>query len=179
LTIKTNKMKKISYLLIVLLSLIACEGDRGPQGPQGIDGGVILGNVYEINRDLLPQNNYSTVFEFPLDIEVFESDVVLVYLLEEVVNDEGGPASVWTPLPQSFFFDDGNQVVYTYNHTYFDVNIFLDGNVNLDTVPDEFIFNKTFRIAIIPAEFAENNPNLNSYESVMQTMPDAKIIKID
>ncbi|EMY81882.1 hypothetical protein pgond44_05045 [Psychroflexus gondwanensis ACAM 44] len=172
-------MKKISYLLIVLLSLIACEGDRGPQGPQGIDGGVILGNVYEINRDLLPQNNYSTVFEFPLDIEVFESDVVLVYLLEEVVNDEGGPASVWTPLPQSFFFDDGNQVVYTYNHTYFDVNIFLDGNVNLDTVPDEFIFNKTFRIAIIPAEFAENNPNLNSYESVMQTMPDAKIIKID
>jgi len=165
--------------LIVLLSLIACEGDRGPQGPQGIDGGVILGNVYEINRDLLPQNNYSTVFEFPLDIEVFESDVVLVYLLEEVVNDEGGPASVWTPLPQSFFFDDGNQVVYTYNHTYFDVNIFLDGNVNLDTVPDEFIFNKTFRIAIIPAEFAENNPNLNSYESVMQTMPDAKIIKID
>ena len=172
-------MKKISYLLIVLLSLIACEGDRGPQGPQGIDGGVILGNVYEINRDLLPQNNYSTVFEFPLDIEVFESDVVLVYLLEEVINDEGGPASVWTPLPQSFFFDDGNQVVYTYNHTYFDVNIFLDGNVNLDTVPDEFIFNKTFRIAIIPAEFAENNPNLNSYESVMQTMPDAKIIKID
>ncbi|TXE19806.1 hypothetical protein ES731_07125 [Psychroflexus gondwanensis] len=172
-------MKKISYLLIVLLSLIACEGDRGPQGPQGIDGGVILGNVYEINRDLLPQNNYSTVFEFPLDIEVFESDVVLVYLLEEVVNDEGGPVSVWTPLPQSFFFDDGNQVVYTYNHTYFDVNIFLDGNVNLDTVPDEFIFNKTFRIAIIPAEFAENNPNLNSYESVMQTMPDAKIIKID
>jgi hypothetical protein len=172
-------MKKISYLLIVLLSLIACEGDRGPQGPQGIDGGVILGNVYEINRDLLPQNNYSTGFEFPLDIEVFESDVVLVYLLEEVINDEGGPASVWTPLPQSFFFDDGNQVVYTYNHTYFDVNIFLDGNVNLDTVPDEFIFNKTFRIAIIPANFAENNPNLNSYESVMQTMPDAKIIKID
>jgi hypothetical protein len=172
-------MKKISYLLIVLLSLIACEGDRGPQGPQGIDGGVILGNVYEINRDLLPQNNYSTVFEFPLDIEVFESDVVLVYLLEEVINDEGGPASVWTPLPQSFFFDDGNQVVYTYNHTYFDVNIFLDGNVNLDTVPDEFIFNKTFRIAIIPANFAENNPNLNSYESVMQTMPDAKIIKMD
>jgi len=179
LTLKTNNMKKISYLLIVLLSLIACEGDRGPQGPQGIDGGVILGNVYEINRDLLPQNNYSTGFEFPLDIEVFESDVVLVYLLEEVINDEGGPASVWTPLPQSFFFDDGNQVVYTYNHTYFDVNIFLDGNVNLDTVPDEFIFNKTFRIAIIPANFAENNPNLNSYESVMQTMPDAKIIKID
>ena len=55
-------MKKVSYLLIVVLSLIACEGDRGPQG---LDGGVFLGNVYEINRDLLPQNNYSTVFEFP------------------------------------------------------------------------------------------------------------------
>ncbi len=87
-------MKKISCLLIVLLSLIACEGDRGPQGPQGIDGGVLLGNVYEINRDLLPQNNYSTVFEFPLDIEVFDSDVVLVYLLSEVINDEGGPATI-------------------------------------------------------------------------------------
>ena len=169
-------MKKVSYLLILVLGLIACEGDRGPQG---LDGGVLLGNVYEINRDLLPQNNYSTVFEFPLDIEVLPSDVVLVYLLEEVINDIGGPANVWTPLPQSFFFDDGSQVVYTYNHTYFDANIFLDGNIDLDTVPDEFIFNKTFRIAIIPAKFAESNPDLNSYESVMQIIPDAKIITID
>ena len=70
-------------------------------------------------------------------------------------------------------------MVYTYNHTYFDANIFLDGNVDLDTVPDEFIFNKTFRIAIIPAKFAESNPDLNSYESVMQIIPDAKIITID
>ena len=175
-------MKKISYLLILVLSLLACEGDRGPIGPQGLqglDGDAVFGNVFEITRDLLPQDDYSTIFEFPLDVEVFESDVVLVYLLEEVIDDVNGSASVWTPLPQSFFFDNGSQVVYTYNHTYFDANIFLDGNVDLDRVPDEFIFNKTFRIAIIPAKFAENNPDLNSYESVMQTIPDAKIITID
>ncbi|MFN2262219.1 MAG: hypothetical protein ABR595_09170, partial [Psychroflexus sp.] len=59
-------------------------------------------------------------FEFPLDVEVFESDVVMVYLLEEQISDSSGPVDVWTPLPQSFFFNDGSQVVYNFNHTFFD-----------------------------------------------------------
>ncbi|MBQ0741346.1 hypothetical protein J9332_44450, partial [Aquimarina celericrescens] len=67
---------------------------------------------------------------------------------------------------------------YNYNHTFFDVNIFLDGNIDLNAVSNDFLTNQVFRIAIIPADFAESNEDLNSYESVMQAMPDAKVLKV-
>ncbi|WP_127846404.1 hypothetical protein [Psychroflexus aestuariivivens] len=176
-------MKKISTILLGILFLISCEGDRGPAGPPGPPGSgeAIIGNIYEIEADLLPQNNYATNYEFPLDVEVFESDVVMVYLLEEQISDSSGPVDVWTPLPQSFFFNDGSQVVYNFNHTFFDVKIFLNGNTNLDTLPDAFIFNQIFRIAILPADFAENNPNvnLNNLESVMQATNNNEIEKLN
>jgi hypothetical protein len=172
-------MKKISFLLVLALILASCEGDRGPQGPPGLDGGIERGTILEVTNDFTPQNDYSFLYEFPNTVEVFEDDVVQVYLLEEVVDDINGPADVWTPLATSFFFEDGSQLVYNYNHTYFNVLFFLGGNVDLNTVSNDLLLNQTFRIAIIPAEFAESNPNLNSLESVMQAMPNAQIIKLD
>lgn len=176
-------MKKISLLFALILVIVSCEGDRGPIGPPGPigDPGVaLIGTILEIEGDFTSQNGYSFVYEFPpSEVEVFESDVVQVYLLEDVINDNGESVDLWTPLPNSFFFDDGSQLVYNYNHTFFDVNIFLDGNVNFNTLPNAYLTNQVFRIAIIPAAFAENNPNLNSYEALMQAMPDAKVLKLE
>ena len=87
----------------------------------------------------------------------------MVYLLETEISDSSGPIDVWTPLPQSFFFDNGSELVYNFNHTFLDVSLFLDGNTNLDTIPFEFIDDKEFRIAILPADFA-NNPNVDLYD---------------
>lgn len=151
---------KISILSILFILITACEGDPGPQGPPGVN---ILGQVFEVTVDFSPANNYQVLVEFPQDIEVFESDVVMVYLLETEISDSSGPIDVWTPLPQSFFFDNGSELVYNFNHTFLDVSLFLDGNTNLDTIPFEFIDDKEFRIAILPADFA-NNPNVDLYD---------------
>ncbi len=151
---------KISILSILFILITACEGDPGPQGPPGVN---ILGQVFEVTVDFSPANNYQVLVEFPQDIEVFESDVVMVYLLETEISDSSGPIDVWTPLPQSFFFDNGSELVYNFNHTFLDVSLFLDGNTNLDTIPFEFIDDKEFRIALLPADFA-NNPNVDLYD---------------
>ncbi|MBZ9627477.1 hypothetical protein LB456_00700 [Psychroflexus sp. CAK57W] len=179
-------MKKISLLLALIFVMVSCEGERGPVGPvgpMGETGDALLGTILEIEGDFTAENGYSFLYEFPpSEVEVFESDVVQVYLLEEVIQDNGESVDVWTPLPNSFFFDGGNQLVYNYNHTYFDVNIFLDGNVDFrsftDAEANAYLFNQVFRIAIIPAAYAENNPDLNSYEALMQAMPDAKVLKV-
>ncbi|SDG62446.1 hypothetical protein [Psychroflexus sediminis] len=176
-------MKKISLLLALILVIVSCEGERGPIGPPGPigePGEALIGTILEIEGDFTAENGYSFLYEFPTsEVVVFESDVVQVYLLEEVINDNGDFVDVWTPLPNSFFFSDASQLVYNYNHTFFDVNLFLDGNVDFKTVSNDFLLNQVFRIAIIPAAFAEKNPNLTSYEALMQAMPDAKVLKID
>lgn len=175
-------MKKISLLLVLAFIVLSCTGDRGPMGPQGVQGETgdfLIGTVFEVEGDFTAQNDYSFSFEFPPDeVEVFESDVVLVYLLEEVISDSTGPIDVWTPLPNSFFFNDGSQLVYNFNHTFFDVNIFLDGNVDFKTVPNDFLLDQVFRIAIIPADFAELNPNIYTYESLMDALPEVNILKV-
>lgn len=173
-------MKKINLLFILSLLIVSCEGSRGPQGPPGESGATLLGTIFEIEADFTAQNDYYTTFEFPAnEIEVFETDIVQVYLLEEVISDTSGPIDVWTPLPTSFFFDDGSQLIYNYNHTFFEVNLFLGGNINFNSVSNDRLFNQVFRIVVIPADFAAEAKGLNSYEAVIQTIPDAKIVKID
>ncbi len=163
-------MKKF-IVLIISLALISCEGPQGPPGPPGFDGINILGNVFEANVTFSPGNGYSSLIPFPNNYEVFESDVVMVYLLEEQVSDPSGPIDVWTPLPQSFFLNDGSQVVYNFNHTFLDVNLFLDGNVNLNSLGPGFTNNQIFRIAVLPAEFADSfDGNLENYNEVIQAL---------
>ncbi len=174
-------MKKLIVLLISV-TLLSCEGPQGPPGPPGFDG--LIGNVFDVEVNFTPGNGYSNLIAFPNNIEVFESDVVMVYLLEEQVSDPSGPIDVWTPLPQSFFVDGGNQVVYNFNHTFLDVNLFLDGNANLDTLGPGFTNNQVFRIAILPADFLENfDGNLQNYSQVMQALkvqnPDLEVINLN
>jgi hypothetical protein len=160
-------MKKL-FLLIISIALISCEG---PAGPPGFDGINILGNVFDVSVDFTPNNGYSSIIAFPNNIEVFESDVVMVYLLEEQLSDPTGPIDVWSPLPQTFFLNDGTQVVYNFNHTFLDVSLFLDGNVNLDSLGIGFTNNQIFRIAILPADFAEQfGVNIENYSEVIQVL---------
>ncbi len=160
-------MKKIIVLLISV-TLLSCEGPQGPPGPPGFDGVNILGNVFEANVNFSANNGYSAIVPFPNNIEVFESDVVMVYLLDGQVN---GDVDVWTPLPRSFFFTDGLQVVYNFDHTSIDVNLFLDGNVELNSLGPAFTDNQIFRIAILPAGFVEEfNINLENYNEVITTL---------
>jgi hypothetical protein len=161
-------MKKFIIVLISVVFL-SCEGPRGPQGPPGFDG--LIGSVFDVEVDFTPGNGYANLIVFPNNIEVFESDVVMVYLLEEQVSDPSGPIDVWTPLPQPFFVNGGFQVVYNFNYTFLDVNLFLDGNVNLGDLGPGFTQDQVFRIAVIPAEFLETyDVNISNYDEVMNAL---------
>ena len=138
---------------------LSCEGPTGPPGPPGFDGqdGVnILGQVYDIVGDFTPGNGYTLFSVFSEDapsVEVFETDVVLVYILWERVDDPTGPIDVWRLLPQTRLLDQGI-LQYNYDHTFLDVSIFLEADFNLGSLQPGDTNNQVFRIAILPADGA-------------------------
>jgi hypothetical protein len=148
-------MKNLALFLAFTTTVIltSCTGDQGPPGPQGEPGINILGQVFEVTVDFTPGNGYSRLIQFPSNVEVFESDAVLVYLLEDVVPGNGGGIDVWSQLPQTFFVDQGT-LIYNFDYTFLDVRLFLDANFNLDTLGSAFTNDQTFRIAVVPSEFA-------------------------
>jgi len=65
-------------------------------------------------------NSNEFTYEFASDgIEVFESDAVLVYRSEESLSDSSGPIDVWKLMPQTIYFNNGDELVYNYDHTFF------------------------------------------------------------
>lgn len=150
-------MRKLKILmsLIAVLALASCKGDRGPQGPSG---GSVLGKVFEVKVDFTPQNNYNHTFKFPKGVVVYESDVLLVYLLEEVT---GNDVDVWTPLPQTYFDKNLGTMIYSFNHSFLDVKLFLDADFPLNQLSPQFTKDQVFRIAIVPMEFAEEGLSMD------------------
>lgn len=149
-------MKKLFLFLSMssLLLLTSCFNDD--------DSRVFndLGQVFETTVDFTNGNDFRQLITIPSDIDVFESDAILVYWLEDVVTGNNGESfDVWSPLPQSVFLDDGS-FQYNFNHTFIDVLVFLQGDIDLNTLGSEFTNNQTFRIAIVPAEFANTNPTM-------------------
>jgi len=150
-------MKNIFLLFAITGSLIfsSCEGDQGPQGAPGIN---ILGQVFEVTVNFTAGNDFSRLVTIPSNVEVFESDVILVYWLEDVVPDgAGGTLDVWSQLPQTIYLDGGGSFQYTFNHTFIDVLLFLQGDVDLSTLGSGFTIDQVFRIAVVPSEFADVN----------------------
>ena len=149
-------MKKILLLLslssLLLLSSCYTENDTIQVAS--------LSQVFETTVDFTNSNDYSQLVNIPIDIEVYESDVILVYWLEDVISDgTGGTFDVWTPLPQTIYTTQGS-FQYSFNHTFIDVFLFLQGDINLDSLSSNLTNNQTFRIAIVGAEFAKTNPSM-------------------
>lgn len=160
------------FALSTTVLLTSCQGDPGPPG---LDGTSSLGQVFETTVDFQynpSSNTYSSAFiAFPF--EVFESDVVLTYRYEGSADiGNGQTADVWTQLPQSVFYLDNSGDVYQYNfnHTFIDVQFTIEGNFDLTNIgnnPDP-TKNQTFRIAVVPAEFAATNPTMKQILERMQ-----------
>lgn len=151
-------MKKLLSLLVVAsVFFVSCssDGEPGPPGPpgqDGIDGVNVVGQAFEINVDFIESADYSIFADIPTNIEVLDSDIVLVYWLE--FEDNGN--DVWNLIPQTIYFDDG-QFQYNYNHTAFDVNIYLQGNIDLNTLGERYTQDQVFKIVVLPVDYAENN----------------------
>jgi len=149
-------MKYILVFLAISSSLFfsSCEGPEGPPGEPGIN---ILGQVFEVTVDFTAGNDFQELITIPSNVEVFESDVILVYWLEDVVAGGGGTIDVWSQLPQTIYLDGGGSFQYTFNHSFIDVLLFLQGDVDLTTLGNGFTNDQIFRIAVVPSEFADAN----------------------
>lgn len=175
-------MKKIYFLLSVLaFSLASCSGDdgpmgppgpQGPQGPAGVDG--LIGTVFDIQDDFTAANEYSLFAEYSdfTDVEVFETDVVLVYLKVGEDGEAGGePVEIWRLIPQTYYLEGGETMQYNYDYTFFDVSIFLAASVPLEDLSAAFTDDQVFRVAIIPAEMAQDSSlDVSDYNAVMSAM---------
>jgi hypothetical protein len=186
-TLKTNIciMKKIALLLTLAIVFISCEGPAGPLGLPGFNGedGVnIVAQSYEFTTSFSAPD-YETQSIYPNSIEVFPTDMTLVYILwDEVPSDDGGFVDVWRLLPQTVYSDFG-EFAYNYDATTGDVRVFLDGPLTTDftqLAPGD-TDNQIFRVVILPVDLA-NDPRLDitDYNSVMNMVgiSESDVIKI-
>ncbi|MGI9553072.1 MAG: collagen-like protein [Aurantibacter sp.] len=175
-------MKKATLLFGTFLAIffISCEGPIGPPGFDGLDGldgldgqdGVnILGKVIDLEGDFTAENEYSILFEFPQTVEVFETDVVLVYLLWDQTEDSNGEAvDIWRLMPQTRILDQG-LLQYNYDYTFLDVSMFLEADFDLGTLQSGDTDAQVFRVAILPAEMAAGSRmDKSNIANVMQTL---------
>lgn len=162
-------MKKITLTIAAIFAIVltACSGSDGVDGVDGLDGVNTTGNIYQVSGDFIPENDYTLTFEFPTAVEVFESDVVLVYILwEQVDGTDGQPINVWRLLPQTRLLDQGT-LIYNYDHTFVDANIFLESDFDLSTLATGDTDNQTFRVAILPAEAVNGKLDTSNINDVM------------
>lgn len=158
-------MKKTTLVLSAILTLlmVSCgvdgldgrdglDGFDGRDGSNGQNGINILGQVIDIEGSFIVEDDYSIFYDFTENnIEVFETDVVLVYILFGQTEDDNGDAvDIWRLLPQTLILDQG-LLQYNYDYTFFDVNIFLEANFDLASLLPGDTDNQVFRIAILPA----------------------------
>ena len=188
-------MKKLSTLIIcALFAFSSCTTDsvQGPPGPQGPEGqsGVngFIGTAIDVTGDFTEENFYTlSLFFDDVDLEVFESDAVLVYVKAADGEDSNGNAlEIFRALPQTYFFGDIT-LQQNFDFTFEDVFIFLDG-VNSDgtqldfgALDSEFRLNQKFRVIVLPADFAQNRQqlDLNNMNAVMKALniKEADVIK--
>ncbi|MGB3149793.1 MAG: collagen-like protein [Maribacter sp.] len=187
-------MKKYNLILGALITLffLSCEGPQGPPGFDGFDGrdgidgldgrnGLEQAAILEIEGTFSAADDYSIFFEFPQTVEVFETDVVLVYLLWDQTEDGNGePVDIWRLLPQTRILDQG-LLQYNYDFTFFDVNIFLESDFDLSTLPAADTDNQVFRIAVLPATDVSGKMDTSNINSVMSAlgMSESDVTKIN
>ena len=169
-------MKRVFGILLsfAFLFLIACQGEPGPpglDGQDGLDGDSFIGLVLTRTGDFTAENGYTLYYQYPDDITVYESDVVLVYILWEQAEDTNGDLiDVWRLLPQTVVLDEG-VLQYNFDYTSADIQIFLEGTVDFNTLLPAEALNQTFRIVILPADYAKsNNLDVTDYNMLMKSL---------
>jgi len=167
-------MKTLSKIILAfsILFLGSCtfngqDGAPGPQGPAGQDGQEAF--VFEYtDLTFSASNEYKQLLELPSDFQMLESDKVLVYFLYDYLEDTD--LDVWRALPQTEFTNFGT-LVYNYDFTIYDVNLFLDGNFDLNLLGASFTDNWIARVVVVPGQFTNGRSvapvDYNDYHAVM------------
>ena len=127
-------MKNI-FLLLFTLAIIStsCSNDDDRVIP--VDNDTIA-NTFEITvPSFNATNNYLTNITVPDNIDVFDTDVALVYILDKTKSTS--IRDVWNPLPLTINFEDGKYARFNYNFLFnftqnvADLEIFIESNSKL------------------------------------------------
>ena len=156
-------MKKILLLFAALgsLTLSSCNND---DDFVAVDNDTIA-EVFELSNidfALEPGTGRYTVL-YPLDPNIVESDVVLVY---RIVNDEG--FLVKQPIPRTLYLDGDDEIDYDFNFSSEDILFIMDANFDLADAP-AYTQNQSFRVAIVPGYFS-STVDVNDYDAVMAAL---------
>jgi hypothetical protein len=173
-------MKKLTaiVLLFIMVIFVSCEGPMGPPGVPGQDGDYLIGTIFEMQGDFRPSNNYELFFDFPGDFEIYDTDVVLVYILWEVLDINGQATDLWRLLPQTVILNDG-LLQYNYDYTVADVRMFLEGTTDFNNLLPAETDNQVFRIAVLPADFiAKKSIDINDFNSLI-TLPSIELNSLE
>ena len=172
-------------LLIAITSIFIISSCTGEDGIDGLDGVNIEASVFEVNNvNFISENGLSATKKIVVDsnVNILETDVPLVFVLDPEATADNGGLEVWEPLPRIFFFEDGGQAQFRFNFIFdestniFDLDITLESN-DFDALGSTFTDNQTFRIAIVPA-FNVSNFSAQA-SSLLQTMDNSEIILLD
>lgn len=168
-------MRKLYHfsLMLTLIFAIACEGPegppgpegepgiQGPQGPQGLqgpEGTSISGQVLDIGGwNFSEENEYFLGIDFEeYNMTVLESDIVLVYRLHNIYEDENGEGVfVWKALPQIIMFEEGI-LQYDFIHSFEFAAIFIDTQFEISELGEGWTSDQAFRIVVVPGEAVDN-----------------------
>ncbi|NNL02931.1 MAG: collagen-like protein, partial [Eudoraea sp.] len=86
------------------------------------------------------------------------------------VDGNGEPLDIWRLLPQTRILNQG-LLQYNYDFTFLDVLLFLESDFDLGTLSPGDTDNQVFRIAIVPAEFAQSSKmDTSNIEEVMSSL---------
>ncbi len=162
-------MKKIIALLcFTTLIFTSCVDD------DDIDFDTI-GKTFEITGTFNAANNFAIEAVVPNNIDVFDSDVALVYILDPV-RSAAEQADVWEPLPRTFFFSPSGFAQFQFNFIFdSDINvasieIFLESD-DLGALASDITDNQDFRIVVVPSSFAESTDiNLLDFNAVQSEL---------
>jgi len=166
-------MKKLT-VIFSLFAVIAFSSCEGPMGVPGEDGTSLIGTIFETEGDFKASNNYELFFDFPNNFEIYNTDIVLVYILWDVVPVNGKQTDIWRLCPQTRFIDNG-VIQYNFDYTVNDVRIFLETTFPYDELLPSETNNQVFRIAVLPADFVASKKSVELIDlDLLLNSPDLK-----
>ncbi|QMU30165.1 hypothetical protein [Adhaeribacter radiodurans] len=168
-------MKKFLQLILtftILVCLASCKGEDGedgapgPAGPAGPTGAIgpqgppgasadsaRVFDAGDINFTPDADGNFQVGIEYEAnEIEVGPTDVVLVYYL--VGTAANGTIPFWSPLPQTFFYSNGQPFTYSYAYSNVALILTLTAQFDLAEAGKDYTAitnNNTYRFVIIPS----------------------------
>jgi len=158
-------MKKILSLFAIvgLMAFSSCSNNDDDD----VDYDTIS-YVFDVSNVTFDLDGNTAPIDF--DSTIYSGDVVLMYRLNGVVNGR----KVWSPIPQSYYYDNGSlHFTYKFNFTQDDIDLYLEG-FELNTVPNSLAVNQTFRVVIVPGDDGSNTqksanqPDYSDYYEVIK-----------